>query len=140
MGETIRKESAIYASAGNGAASHVDARDIGAVGAKVLMESGHEGKAYELTGAVALTYGQIAASLTEVLGRSVKYVPISHEQYKQAAMAAGTPEGYADALVELNRYYEEGQAARVSPAVGQLTGRDPIAFAQFARDYADKLR
>jgi uncharacterized protein YbjT (DUF2867 family) len=140
MGETIRKESALYASAGNGAASHVDARDIGAVGAKVLTESGHEGKAYELTGAVALTYGQIAASLTEVLGRSVKYVPISHEQYKQAAMAAGTPEGYADALVELNRYYEEGQAARVSPAVRQLTGRDPIAFAQFARDHADKLR
>ena len=140
MGETIRKESAIYASAGNGAASHVDARDIGAVGAKVLTESGHEGKAYELTGPVALTYGQIAASLTEVLGRPIRYVPISHEQYKQAALAAGTPEGYADALVELNRYYEEGHAARVSPAVRQLTGRDPIAFAQFARDYADKLR
>jgi len=140
MGETIRKESALYASAGNGAASHVDARDIGAVGAKVLTESGHEGKAYELTGPVALTYGQIAASLTTALRRPIRYVPISHAQYKQAAVAAGTPEGYADALVELNRYYEEGQAARVSPAVRQLTGRDPIAFAQFAHDYADKLR
>ena len=111
-----------------------------AVGAKVLTESGHEGKAYELTGPVALTYGQIAESLTAALGRPIRYVPISHAQYKQAAMSAGTPEGYADALVELSRYYEEGHAARVSPAVRQLTGRDPIPFAQFARDYADKLR
>src|SRR5260221_14296395 len=93
MGETIRKESALYASAGHGAASHVDARDIGAVGAKVLTESGHEGKAYELTGPVALTYDQIAESLTTALRRPIPYGPISHPQYKQAAMAAGTPAG-----------------------------------------------
>jgi hypothetical protein len=34
----------------------------------------------------------------------------------------------------------EGKASVVTPAVRQLTGRDPIPFAQFARDYADKLR
>jgi hypothetical protein len=47
---------------------------------------------------------------------------------------------YADALVDLDRYYAAGKASRVSPAVKQLTGRDPIAFEQFARDHAEKLR
>ena len=140
MGETIRSQSAIYSPAGNAAASHVDARDVGAVGARVLTDKGHEGKAYELTGPAALTYGQIAEILSRVLGRTIGYVPISPEQYRQAAVAAGTPEGYADALVDLNRYYLEGKASVVTPAVRQLTGRDPIPFEQFARDYADKLR
>ena len=31
-------------------------------------------------------------------------------------------------------------AAAVTPAVRQLTGRDPIPFEQFACDHADKLR
>ena len=140
MGETIRSQSAIYSPAGNAAASHVDARDVGAVGARVLTDKGHEGKAYELTGPAALTYGQIAEILSRVLGRTIGYVPISPEQYRQAAVAAGTPEGYADALVDLNRYYLEGKASVVTPSVRQLTGRDAIPFEQFARDYADKLR
>ena len=140
MGETIRSQSAIYSTAGNAAASHIDARDVGAVGARVLTDKGHEGKAYELTGPAALTYGQIAEILSRVLGRTIGYVPISPEQYRQAAVAAGTPEGYADALVDLNRYYLEGKASVVTPSVRQLTGRDAIPFEQFARDHADKLR
>ena len=140
MGETIRSQSAIYSPAGNAAASHIDARDVGAVGARVLTDKGHEGKAYELTGPAALTYGQIAEILSRVLGRTIGYVPISPEQYRQAAVAAGTPEGYANALVDLNRYYLEGKASVVTPSVRQLTGRDAIPFEQFARDYADKLR
>jgi uncharacterized protein YbjT (DUF2867 family) len=140
MGDTIRSQSAFYSSAGEGAAAHIDARDVGAAGARVLTEPGHEGKAYELTGPAALTYADIAAALSRVLGRTIRYLRISPEQLKQGAMGAGRPEVYADALVDLDRYYAAGKASRVSPAVKQLTGRDPIAFEQFARDHAEKLR
>jgi len=140
MGETIRAQSAIYSSGGSGAASHIDVRDLGAVGASVLVEMGHEGKAYELTGPSAITYGQMAEILTAVLGRPIRYVAISHEQYKRALLAAGTPEPWADALVDLNRYYAEGRAAEVSPSVRRVTGRDVIPFEQFARDHAAQLR
>jgi uncharacterized protein YbjT (DUF2867 family) len=140
MGETIRVQSAIYSPAGDSAIAHIDARDIGAAGARVLAEKGHEGKAYQLSGPAALTYGQIAGILTRVLGREIRYVPISFEQYKQALTAAGTPEAYAAALVDLNRFYTTGKAAAVAPAVRQLTGRDPTPFEQFARDHASKLR
>jgi uncharacterized protein YbjT (DUF2867 family) len=140
MGETIRTQSAFYSSGGNGAVSHIDVRDLGAVAASVLLEMGHEGQVYELTGPSAITYGQIAETLSGVLGRPVRYAPISHQQYKQALLGAGTPEPWADALVDLNRYYAEGHAAGVSPSVRRVTGRDVIPFAQFARDYASQLR
>jgi len=140
MGETIRKESAFYSSAGDGAGAHVDARDIGAVAGRVLTGKGHDGKAYELTGPQALTYAQAAEILSRVLGREIRYVPITHEQHKQGALAAGMPPVYVDALVDLDRYVAEGRMTAVTAAVRSLTGRDPIRFEQFAKDYADKFR
>ena len=140
MAGTIRSQSAIYSSAGSGAGSHVDVRDVGAVAAAVLAESGHEGQAYDLTGPAALTYPQVAETLSQVLGRPIRYVPITPEQYKQGAMAAGTPEAYADAIVDLNRYYAEGKMSDITPTLRLLSGRDPTPFEQFARDVADRLR
>lgn len=140
MADTIRAQSAFYSSAGDGAIAHVDARDIGAAAAHVLTEIGHDGQAYELTGPAALTYSEVARTLSRVLGREIRYVAIPHEQYKQGAVSAGIPGAYADAMVDLNRFYVEGGASRVSPAVRQLTGREPISFEQFARDHADQLR
>jgi hypothetical protein len=75
-----------------------------------------------------------------VLGREIRYVPISDDDYKRGAMGAGMPETVADALVDLNRYLRERREAPVSPAVCELLGRDPIAFDRFARDHADALR
>ncbi len=140
MGASIRAESAFYSSAADGAISHVDARDIGAVAAKTLTEPGHEGKAYVLTGPAAITYKEIGDTLTRVLDRLVRYVAVSHEQYRQAAIEHGTPVAYADALVDLNRYYAEGHAALVTRTVRDLLGRDPISFVQWARDNAAALR
>lgn len=140
MGATIKRDGAIYQPAGETRISHIDVRDVAAVALEVLTEGGHAGKAYELSGPAALTYGQIAALLGKVLGREIRYVDISAEQYKQGAMAAGIPADYADALNDLSRYYRGGSAASVTPAVRAITGREPIDFEQFARDHAGALR
>ena len=141
MGETIRKESAFYTASGTtGAGAHIDARDIGAVAARVLTGKGHEGKAYDLTGPEALTYDQAAEIVSRAVGRPIKPVSSTPEQLKQGALAMGMPEDYVDALVDLDRAYATGRLTAVTPTVKELTGRDPIRFAQFARDYADKFR
>ena len=65
---------------------------------------------------------------------------ITPEQYRQGALAMGMPAPYVDALVDLDRAYAAGELAQVTTTVKELTGRDPIRFEQFAKDYADKLR
>ena len=50
MGQTIKSEGVFYSASGEARISHVDVRDIAAVAVKSLTESGHEGKAYTLTG------------------------------------------------------------------------------------------
>ncbi len=140
MGESIRRENAFYLPAADSRISTIDVRDVAAVAVKALTGSGHERKAYELSGPESLSSADIAAALTRVLGRQIRYVPVSSEGYKKGAVAAGIPEGYADAAVDLYRYYGTGAAARVTSTVRELTGREPIRFEQFARDHAAALR
>ncbi|HEX8170292.1 MAG TPA: SDR family oxidoreductase [Thermoanaerobaculia bacterium] len=140
MAGTIKSQGAFYSSVGDARISHIDVRDIAAVAVKTLTEDGHEGKAYSLSGPEALTYGDIAAKIAAAVGREVRYVAISDDDLRAAAVGAGTPEPYADALIDLNRYYRTGAAAEVTGEVRRITGRDPIAFEQYARDYAEAFR
>jgi hypothetical protein len=43
-------------------------------------------------------------------------------------------------VAELLRYNLSGRAARLTSAVKDVTGRDPISFARYARDHAAAFR
>jgi len=57
-------------------------------------------------------------------------------EFRKAILSAGMSEWSADALVDLQRLYREGKASLLTDDVERLTGRKPITFDQFARDYA----
>jgi len=133
---TIRSQNAFYGCQGNGAVSIVDIRDIAAVAVIVLAATGHEGKSYALTGGESLTNDQVAEKISRVAGRKISYVDLPPADLKKAILSAGTPEWSAEALLDLQRLYREGKASLVTDDVERLTGRRPITFDQFARDYA----
>jgi uncharacterized protein YbjT (DUF2867 family) len=133
---TIRSQNAFYGCQGEGAVSVVDIRDIAAVAVIVLAATGHEGKSYTLTGGEAVTNGQVAEKISRVAGRKISYLDLPPGEFKKAILSSGTSEWSADALVDLQRLYREGKANLVTDDVERLTGRKPIAFDQFARDYA----
>src|SRR5215470_16576233 len=134
-GPTINAQNSFYGSEGDGGVSHIDIRDVAAVAVKALTDDGHIGKAYTLTGPEALTNTEIAQILTDDLGREIRYIDLPPAQLKQALLAAGVPEWNVDALLDLQRFYRDGKAAKVTPDVEQILGRKPISFAQFFRDY-----
>jgi len=135
--ESIKAEGAFYLPAGEAKINHIDVRDIARVAARALTAPGHAGKAYNLSGPQAISYAEVADILSQVLGKQVRYVAVSDDAAKSAMIAGGAPELYADYVVELNQYFRAGGAAGVSSAVKDVTGRDPITFEQFARDYAE---
>jgi len=132
---TINTQSAFYGSEGDGRVSHIDIRDVAAVAVKALIEDGHVGKAYTLTGPEALTNKEIAQILSDGLRREIRFVNLPPAQLKEALLSAGVPEWNADALLDLQRLYREGKAATVTRDVEQILGRKPISFAQFFRDF-----
>jgi uncharacterized protein YbjT (DUF2867 family) len=133
---TIRTQNAFYGCQGNGAVSLVDIRDIAAVAVIVLAATGHEGECYSLTGAEALTNEEVAEKISRVEGREITYIDLPPVEFKKAILSTGIQEWSADALVDLQRLYREGKASLVTDDVERLTGRKPVTFDQFARDYA----
>ena len=140
LAATVRSQSTLFAPATTALVSHVDVRDVARVAAAALTQPGHEGKSYELSGPEALTYRQMASTLSDLLGRTITCVEVTPDQVRAQMVAGGAPAAYAEAVNDLTRYYAEGHAARISPDVVRVTGRDPIPFDVFARDYIAAFR
>lgn len=131
----ITGEGKFYAAAGDAAISAVDVRDIAAVAARTLTEAGHEHKIYNITGAAAITHTQMAAVLSEVLGRKIEFINVNPEQMQGALTAAGFPEWQVEGLIEDYAHYARGEASVVDGAVRKITGRAPRSFRQFVADH-----
>lgn len=134
--EPIRDKGEFYLPLGDGKVSWIDARDIAAVAVEALTKAGHENRAYPLTGPEALTCGDVAAILSDVLRRTVRYVPITLERARQAMVAAGMPDALADAMNELNALAQAGHAGVVLDTIETVTGRPARSFRRFAEDHA----
>jgi len=132
----IRATGRLVAPAAGARIAMVDPRDVASVAATVLLGDRHDGRTYRLTGPVAVTYADLAASLSNVTGRPVTFVPVPDDVARAGMLGAGLPEWLADALVALYGRLRAGVAAEVTADVQRLTGRAPRTFADFARDHA----
>ena len=134
---SIESKGSFFAPAGDVEVSVVDVRDIAAVAAIALTEGGHEGKIYDVTGPEALSHTNIAARLSDALGRQVTFVDISESAMREALIAHRFPEWQADGLIEDYAHYRRGEASSVSNAVLDVTGQPARSFLTFARDYKE---
>ncbi len=132
----ISSQGAFSLPAGDTKISFVDIRDVAAVAVKLLTETGHEGKAYEVTGPEALSYGDCAAKLSEAIGKPVQYVAVSPAEFKQGMMGWGLPEWMVDGMNDLYTSYATGYASAVTDTTHQVTGQPSRSFDQFAKDHA----
>jgi uncharacterized protein YbjT (DUF2867 family) len=115
--------------------SHIDAADIGAAAAAVLLGSGHEGKGYALTGPEGLTDDDVARRMGAALGREITCVHVPPAAVGESLVGAGYPQWNADGIVELMNFYETGMAAEVAPGVEEILGRPPRSIEDFATDH-----
>ena len=141
----IKTQGAFYVPAGDAKASFVDVRDIAAVAVQVLNgnkngESKHIGKAYDITGGEAISYGQAAEILSKEIGKKVNYVNISDIDTRKGMKDMGADEWTISSMIELFGATRADYLSEVSPAVEQITGNKPITFSQFARDYAGAFK
>lgn len=135
------KAGTVFAPHGNGAQSVIDARDIADAAAAVLVNPApHNGKAYTLTGAEALTDAQMLASISQAIGRTVNYVDAPETAALQAMQGMGMPEVMIDWFMSLNHVIKQGWAAGITDDVQRLTGQAPRRFADFVRENAAAWR
>lgn len=113
--------------------------DIAAVAAVALLEDGHAGRAYNLTGPESLTPRERIAMLSRALGREIAFAAITHEQAIDRLMATGVPR--ADAEYVIGWYASpDAESTTVVDTVERVTGRAARTFAQWVAEHADHFR
>jgi uncharacterized protein YbjT (DUF2867 family) len=135
--ERIRETGEIFVPAGGARTAFIDARDIGRVAAAVFTSPGHLRRAYTLSGEESLTYDRVAAIMTGVLGRPIRYARPSEKEYLAALAAEGWPQDYLDVQRMIYRVVRLNISAFPNRTVRRLTGAPATRFTQFVRDYAE---
>lgn len=97
----IAQQHAFVQPTGDGRTAYIDARDIAAVAAHVLLTAGHDRKLYDLTGREALSGDDVARVLSEVLGEPVRFISPDPAQFAQTLAQVGVPEWLAGGLLRL---------------------------------------
>lgn len=128
-------------SAGEGRMAFVSKKDCVRVAAAVLTTPGHEGAIYEVTGPELLSFRDAARLASEVTGRHIEYVVVSHEEKQAEFDAAGIPRRYVEGMVhehsgpwasEEMMSYERalgaGYFAVCSGHVELITGQPPMSL------------
>lgn len=144
QGHSIKNNNVFYIPAQEAKVSIVDVRDIAAVAVEALTDNNgnviHKNKAHLITGPEAISYYQAADILTTETGKKIDYVSISDEDARGGMKEMNMNDWLINTILELYNYYRKGNASYVSSAVEEVTGRKPITFAQFAKDYAETFR
>jgi uncharacterized protein YbjT (DUF2867 family) len=113
--------------------------DIGAVAAVALLDDGHAGRAYNLTGPESLTLRERIAILSWAIGHEIAFVPITHEQAVDRLIATGVSRADADYVVGWYAAPTD-DATTVVDTVEQVTGRQARTFAQWVAEHAERFQ
>lgn len=136
----IRHQGRVFAPFTDVQTAAVDPADVATCAAAVLLEDGHDGQAYPLSGPALLSARDQAAILGEVLGREIALTEIPLEAARQRMLQAGISVEIADAVLATAAGAGSGPGAVVRPTVGQLTGRPPRTFRDWAARHVGAFR
>ncbi|MBH9579430.1 SDR family oxidoreductase [Inhella proteolytica] len=131
----IQTQGQILLPTGEAKGSFIDARDIAAVAATLLVDERFNGQDFDLTGPEALDHHQVAAVLSQATGKAIGYTDIPPEAMREGLLAAGLPADYAEFMLVILGFFKAGYSARITDAVRAITGRAPRTLAQYAADY-----
>ena len=102
--------------------SFIDARDVGAVAAEVLLRHDWDGQTLELTGPRSVTYADIAGLVSTLLGRTVSTVETTPAEVRATLIGRGMPEWEADHFQEMYQLFRAGESEKVTSTVEDVTG------------------
>lgn len=130
----VRDRDTLMMPAGGGATAFVDVNDVAAVAARGLLEpERHRKAAWTPTGPRALTYAEVAATLTDVLGRPIGYPRPGLVRYaRHARQVLRMPWGMVAVTSAIYTVARLGRAAGLTDDVRLVTGHAPTSFREFA--------
>ena len=127
----IGTDGSIRGPAGDGRAAVVAQADIAEVAIAILTSDGaYDGRTLNLTGPEALKIEEIAATLSDHLGRTVTYIAETIEEAYASRAVYGAPPWQVDAWVSTYTAIAAGELSTVSEDIPEVTGHPAMTLKQ----------
>ncbi|MFD5431489.1 SDR family oxidoreductase [Kitasatospora sp. NPDC127067] len=123
----------VLGSAGQGRVATAPRADYAAAAVAVLVGEGHRGEVYELSGDAAWSLPELAAELAKASGRPVEHRDVTPAEHLDALVGAGLPQGFAEALVDVDAGIARGELAGTPGDLARLIGRPTVPLAESVR-------
>jgi uncharacterized protein YbjT (DUF2867 family) len=111
----------------------IDARDVAAVAARVLLDARHARGDFVLTGPESLSQAAQVHAIGDAIGRPLRFEELTPDEFRRDA--AAWPGGVAEMLLSAWRA-TLGHPAFVTSAVRAILGAPARTFHQWAADHA----
>jgi len=108
---------------GDGRMSFVAPVDVADLTALAVTQREHAGETWTFGGPDALTYDDVAATFTRVLGYTVAHVRLDEQTFRTGIAAAGLPDFIAPALIATARLTAQGKFVADDEPIRRLLGR-----------------
>ncbi len=129
---SIARNDTIILPFGNGKTSPVAAEDVAAVIATILADpSAHIGKIHELTGPRSEDLNAMAAEYSAALGRTVKYVDVPFEQWREQLAKLNLPPHVTAHLATMAKLHAANRYDRITGDVEAIIGRPATSVRDF---------
>jgi uncharacterized protein YbjT (DUF2867 family) len=128
------RRTGVIAAPADGPVSWTDRADEAEAAAIILAGPRRFDGPVTLTARDAVTFGDIAESLSRVTGREIRRVVVDDERWIAEQVAQGSTESMARFMLGFFRVAREGHFAQTDPLLAELLGREPHTVADlFAR-------
>ena len=116
----------------------IDERDVASVAARALVDDGHAGRDYVITGPASISHADQVRTIGDVLGRRLRFHELSPDDFRRE-MEGKWPRAAVDML--LGAWGAAlGLPAYVTSTVADVTGVRARTFGEWARAHADAFR
>ena len=130
LGEKVT-ETGVFIPAGNGKTPFATRLDMAEAAAVVLTTSGHEDKVYSIASSTVYSFSDIAATLSELAGKTIPYIDADPVQYKEALTQAGVPQEYIGIMGGFAEAIKQDEFNAASNDLEKLLGRKPASLKEF---------
>ena len=111
--------------AGDAGEPFLDADDIADAAVAALLEDGHSGRVYELTGPRLMTFEEVTAEIASITGRPITFHSVPLEEYAATLTNLGVPADEVALVTYLFSEVLDGRNESVTDGVRQVLGRPP---------------
>lgn len=137
LSPSIKKNNQIRLAAASANISFVDVRDVASAAATILIHSSHKNHIYLLTGNESPDLFDIARTLSQVTGKTISYIPVSHNEAYKELLSCGLSPQRANLINGLFEIARQGWCELIQPDLKEILKQEPTSFEQFAWDYKE---